>query len=119
MWFDARAKLAEIAGQPTATSANLANLRLVKEAEFAEFAEFATPPLSKSRPVPRARADGLEADAGAYLDFLRRNGPCTYGAAASALGWGATRAWQAEARLRAAGLVAYHERTGAAGARTS
>jgi hypothetical protein len=51
------------------------------------------------------RADGLDADAAAYLDFLRLHGPATYGAAASSLGWGATRAWQAEAALRAAGLV--------------
>jgi hypothetical protein len=51
------------------------------------------------------RADGLDGDAGALLDFLRLHGPTTYGAAASSLGWGATRAWQAEARLRAAGLV--------------
>jgi hypothetical protein len=29
----------------------------------------------------------------------------TQGAAALALGWGATRAWQAEAQLRAAGTV--------------
>lgn len=42
-----------------------------------------------------------------YLDHLRLHGPTTYGAAATALGWGATRAWQAEARLRAAGLVRY------------
>jgi len=28
---------------------------------------------------------------------------------ASALGWGATRAWQAEAKLRAAGLVVYQD----------
>jgi hypothetical protein len=44
-------------------------------------------------------------DARAYLAKLTRDGPLTYGAAASLLGWGATRAWQAEARLRAAGLV--------------
>jgi hypothetical protein len=56
-------------------------------------------------PASAPRADGLDADAGAYLDFLRLHGPATYGAAASALGWGATRAWQAEAALRAAGLV--------------
>jgi hypothetical protein len=28
---------------------------------------------------------------------------------ASTLGWGATRAWQAEAKLRAAGLVQYQD----------
>lgn len=40
-------------------------------------------------------------DPDALLAHLRESGPTTYGAAASALGWGATRAWQAEARLRA------------------
>lgn len=56
-----------------------------------------------------ARADGLDPDAGAYLDRLRLHGPATYGAMASALGWGATRAWRVEAKLRAAGLVNYRE----------
>jgi hypothetical protein len=70
-------------------------------AGFAGFAGFAAPPAPASAP----RADGLDADAGAYLDFLRQHGPATCGAAASSLGWGATRAWQAEARRRAAGLV--------------
>lgn len=58
----------------------------------------------RAEPEP-ARADGLDADAGAYLDRLRVCGPATYGAMASTLGWGATRAWRAEAKLRAAGLV--------------
>lgn len=44
-------------------------------------------------------------DARAYLAQLTRNGPQTYGAMASRMGWGATRAWLAEARLRAAGLI--------------
>ena len=44
-------------------------------------------------------------DAAAYLAMLHRSGPQTCGAAGSILGWGATRAWQAEARLRTAGLV--------------
>jgi hypothetical protein len=57
-------------------------------------------------PASAPPLDGPDADAGAYLDFLRLRGPATCGAAAAALGWGATRAWQAEARLRAAGLVA-------------
>ena len=59
--------------------------------------------------LPPARDDGLDPDAGAYFDRLRLHGPATYGAMASALGWGVTRAWQAEAKLRAAGLVAYRE----------
>jgi len=45
-------------------------------------------------------------DARAYLAHLTRHGPQTYGAMASLMGWGATRAWLAEARLRAAGLIA-------------
>lgn len=52
-----------------------------------------------------APGDRMDADARAYLDCLRHRGPLTYGAAAMALGWGVTRAWQAEAKLRAAGLV--------------
>jgi len=39
--------------------------------------------------------------------MLHRSGPQTYGEMASILGWGGTRAWQTEARLRAAGLVRY------------
>jgi hypothetical protein len=58
----------------------------------------------RAEPEP-ARADGLDADAGAYLDRLRVCGPATSGAMASTLGWGATRAWRAEAKLRALGLV--------------
>ena len=50
-----------------------------------------------------------ESDATELLDFLRSHGPHSYGAAASALGWGATRAWQAEARLRAAGMVRHDD----------
>lgn len=53
----------------------------------------------------RARPTGKHPDAAALADLLRVRGPMTYGAAASALGWGATRTWQAEARLRAAGLL--------------
>jgi hypothetical protein len=59
---------------------------------------------NRADPEP-ARADGLDPDPGAYLDRLRLHGPATYGTMAAALGWGVTRAWQAEAKLRAAGLV--------------
>lgn len=54
---------------------------------------------------PETRTDGLESDTGAYLERLRTHGPATYGAMATAMGWGATRAWRAEAKLRALGLV--------------
>ena len=126
MWLDVRAKLAEIEGRTPATIATTATKQAdpaprvaevasvatpqrskpaLRVAEVAEVAEVATPPRPKSQPAPPTRADGLEADAGAYLDRLRLHGPATYGAMAAALGWGATRAWRAEAKLRAAGLV--------------
>jgi hypothetical protein len=50
--------------------------------------------------------DQLQRDPETYLAFLRSNGPTTYGVAAIALGWGATRAWQAEAELRSTGRTA-------------
>lgn len=52
-------------------------------------------------------------DPDALLALLRDRGPLSYGAAASALGWGATRAWQAEAALKAAGRIE-HDRIGRA-----
>ena len=56
--------------------------------------------------VPRSRKTAPGAsDPETLLEFLHREGPHAYGAAATALGWGATRAWQAEARLREGGLV--------------
>jgi hypothetical protein len=48
-------------------------------------------------------APPLPSDPDTYLAALTLHGPMTYGAAAVALGWGATRAWQAEARLVAEG----------------
>ncbi len=48
-------------------------------------------------------APPLLSDPDTYLAALTLHGPMTYGAAAVALGWGATRAWQAEARLVAEG----------------
>lgn len=47
------------------------------------------------------------------LAALLKQQPMTYGSAAATLGWGATRAWQAEARLRAAGLL-YFDKLGRA-----
>ena len=120
MWFDVRAKLAEIEGRPPATTATQAPAaRPVSQVSqvsqppearkpafrVASVASVATRPRPKSQPAPPARADGLDPDAGAYLDRLHLRGPATYGAMASAMGWGATRAWRAEATLRAAGLV--------------
>ena len=48
-------------------------------------------------------APPLATDPDTYLAALTLHGPMTYGAAAVALGWGATRAWQAEAGLVAEG----------------
>ena len=105
MWLDVRAKLAEIEGRPPATIATPATKQADPAPRVADVASVATPPPAKPQPAPPARADGLDPDAGAYLDRLRLHGPATYGAMASTLGWGATRAWRAEAKLRAAGLV--------------
>lgn len=46
---------------------------------------------------------GKSQDADTYLAALTLRGPMTYGAAAVALGWGATRAWLAETALVAEG----------------
>ena len=97
MWFDPHRKLAEIAAHPFEPAKPAPHVAIV--------ASVATPILQKPQSTLRARADGLEPDAGAYLEFLRLHGPATYGAMASELGWGATRAWRAEANLRAAGVV--------------
>lgn len=107
MWFDVRAKLAEIEGRPPATISTPATKQADPAPRVAEVASVATPPRPKSQPARPARADWLEPDAGAYLDRLRIHGPATYGAMASAMSWGATRARRAEAKLRAAGLVVY------------
>ena len=108
MWFDAHAKLKEIAGYPAANLANPANLDQGGAPGFAKFAEFATPSTPKTESAP-AQADGLETDPAAYLAFLREQGPHSYGAVARALGWGATRALRAEAELREAGEIRHHK----------
>ncbi|HMS94911.1 MAG TPA: hypothetical protein PKA03_06785 [Tabrizicola sp.] len=51
----------------------------------------------------------LSVDARDFLKLLA-SGPTTYGAAASRLGWGATRSSQAEAELLKAGFARYDER---------
>lgn len=55
---------------------------------------------AKAAETPQA-----EGDPETLLEWLRLHGPSTYGAAATALGWGVTRAWRAEAQLRAEGTV--------------
>lgn len=115
--FDPYAKLAEIEGHPAATPATIATLPPF----VADVASVATPQRSKpafrvaevasvATPLPRKlEITPRDSDPETFLDLLHRDGPTTYGAAAATLGWGATRAWQAEAKLRAAGLVVYLE----------
>lgn len=107
MWFDARKALAEMVGgdMPPATST---------PATIATIATNPRPTLPRAAVVASVAApqalkpkESREADAGQLAEFLSRWGPSTYGAAASALGWGATRAWQAEAHLRASGKVRF------------
>ena len=107
MWFDARAKLAEITGQDVATPATPATQAPASPpvSRLSQVSQAAPP---KPCPPAPARPDGLDPDAVAYLDSLHLHGPATYGAAASAMGWGATRAWQAETRLHKLGLVIHH-----------
>lgn len=106
MWLDVCTKLAEVEGRtPSTTATNWA----VPAPRVAEVASAATPPRLQLEPMPLARADGLDPDADANLDWWRLHGPATYGAMASAMGRGATRAWRAEAKPRAAGLVLYRE----------
>jgi hypothetical protein len=52
-----------------------------------------------------APCPALHHDAQTLLTHLEKSGPSSYGAAASDLGWGNTRAWQAEAELQAAGAI--------------
>ena len=53
------------------------------------------------------KADELDPDARSLLDFLTRDGPATYGAAARGLGWEVTRTARAEWRLRKSGRVTF------------
>ena len=101
MWFDARKALAEIErdGLPPATSATSAtNPDRARWLRVAVVAGVAGPGPVRSETRP-------DQDAAALLALLEREGPHTYGAAAVALGIGATRAWRAEAELRRAGRI--------------
>lgn len=70
---------------------------------------FAEPLLS---PTEDTASDSDPAkDAEAYALALLEIAPCGYGAVARHLGWGATRAGQAETILRLAGRIVY-DRTG-------
>ncbi len=88
--------------------------RWLEAATRAEWAE--TKPTKPTKPEPQFEppvlseksvlsAGDLNAEAAALWALLEREGPQTYGAAAVALGIGATRAWRAEAELRRAGRI--------------
>lgn len=104
MWFDAYAILAEIervgaSDLPPPQRAQTPTRPPETAPRVAQVAQVARPPAQKLEIACCA------SDNQTLLDFLHREGPQTYGAAATALGWGASRAWQAEAGLRAAGSV--------------
>jgi hypothetical protein len=50
----------------------------------------------------------LEGDMETYAEALRQHGPMSYGQAMDVLGWGATRAGQAETDLRKAGRIEFN-----------
>lgn len=102
MWFDPYAFVGKPGSDesPGANHANRANPH---------------PPISTSSTIstggpaepadPISTISTISTDPEALLALLRDHGPMTYGAAASALGWGATQAWQAEAELRSESKV--------------
>ena len=106
MWFDVSAAVVQLQamGENTPAVIRMTERNGPKVAEIAEVAGH-YPQNLKSSPV--TKTDGAYPDAGKYLDFLHLHGPSAYGASATALGWGATRAWQAEAWLKAAELLQY------------
>jgi hypothetical protein len=111
MWFDPYA-FAEKSGSEGCPRANLAN-RANPHPPISTSSTISTggpagpaaaiSTISTISIVPGASGEITDPDA--LLALLRDRGPMTYGAAASALGWGATRTWQAEAALRAEGKV--------------
>ena len=107
MWFDARKALAELVGgdmpPATFTPATIATTATTPRPTLPRVAVVA----SVAAPQAQKLKADREPDAGQLADLLSRSGPLTYGAAGFALGWGATRAWQAEAHLRARGQVRF------------
>ena len=97
MWFDPYQASANIEGAALAPSH-----RREDESPPAPV----TPCRHVARRPPLAREiTSCASDPDCLLALLQTAGPMPYGAAASSLGWGATRAWQAETKLRAAELV--------------
>jgi len=71
----------------------------------------AEPVLAQAQAEDKSIESDSAKDAEAYALALRQIAPCGYGAVARHLGWGATRAGQAETILRLAGRIVY-DRTG-------
>mgnify|MGYP000853277425 CR=1 FL=1 len=90
--FEERAALREYAGHEPR-----------EVAEAAALAETAR--LAGLSPSLLRRHWASHQDARAVLEHLRANGPVRSGSFGSALGWDFARAWQAQACLRAAGLL--------------
>lgn len=66
-------------------------------------------PIARPAPSPaRELIEALRSDMDLYADALRVHGPMSYGQAMDALGWGATRAGQAETDLRKAGRIEFN-----------
>lgn len=94
MWFDPQATLAEIRSERGTRAIDAIRAIL------------AGPNSTNSTNSTNLPSGSEElTDAAALLAYLRVHGPASYGATATDLGWGATRAWRAETDLRAAGHV--------------
>ena len=117
MWFDPHAALKQLGGgdvpppDPVPRVAQVARVARPDLSNPTE-AQFSTPIKEEGCQlrgflcaIKRARPTQLKPlpDSDTYLAALHLHGSMTYGAAAVALGWGATRAWEAEAALVADG----------------
>lgn len=110
MWFDAKAALAKLKLEQPATSATNAtrdqcHSGTLMHHPVANVAAVAAPgkPAHKLRGNTGATAPlepAVKSDAQIYFDLIQRTGPISYGAAARMLNWGATRAWQAQKKLK-------------------
>lgn len=123
MWFDVKAELsrARQAEQPHAEPGSRAipAIRAISDGQgcrgVAQIARIARADAPDCMPEP-APVIAAMSDAETFIAFLRDNGPASYGAAAKALGWGATRAWRAQAAANASQRIDF-DRIGRAAVR--
>ena len=105
MWFDVQKAVATIAGgEMPAATLTAATIATTATKPGPNRPRVATVAIVAAPPARNPTAE-QEADAATLAELLADFGPTSCGAAATTLGWGATRAWQAEARLRASGRV--------------